>query len=110
MNELTSQYYGVTKINDKYRVQLKMDNNKSSYLGKYTDEIVAANIYNHFYEHSNRFINKKYEIFPLLNNIPYIPFEECMKYRDPPLKPLYTLINKSEFIENHKINKNDISN
>lgn len=81
-NKFASKYYGVYKTyNNKYFVMISV-NGKNKYLGTYTDEIVAANVYNHHSRYYDQNANtKRYEIIPLYNNVPIIPLSECMKYR-----------------------------
>ena len=79
-NKCVSKYFGVSKEGkNSYSTHLII-NNHTIYLGTFDDEIVAANVYNYFYE---KFHN--YEIIPLLNsNIPIIPIEEFIKHNTRP--------------------------
>ena len=78
-NNTVSNYYGVhQKSKSTYGVQLII-NNKSIYLGTYNDEIVAANVYNYWYEKYHQ-----YELVPLFNDVPFIPATEFIKYNTRP--------------------------
>ena len=108
-----SQYYGVNKSpGGNFRVEFDI-HAKTIRFGTYTNEIAAANAYNYFYEYHHRYTYPRYELIPLINNVPYMSWNEFISYKTPLLKPLYTLTNEPtisipEFIEKYKITKDDI--
>lgn len=78
-NNISSKYFGVhQETNSTYSVSISV-NNTSIYLGTFDDEIVAANVFNHFQEYYHN-----YELVPLLNKVPYIPPEEFIKHNTNP--------------------------
>ena len=66
------KYFGVHKLNEnKYSVNISIKG-KNTYLGTYSNELVAANVYNYWsdiYNHKTK------------NNVIYIPIEECEKFK-----------------------------
>ena len=79
-NPALSKYFGVTpsKPLGTFTVHLIVNNNYI-YRGTYDDEIVAANVYNYWYEYYHN-----YELIPLLNNVPYVPMEEWILHNRNP--------------------------
>lgn len=73
-NDYTSEYIGVVYDHrwDCYQVQINYKN-KQYYLGKYTSEIAAANVYNYY--------AIKLGISMTLNECAYMGIDECMKYK-----------------------------
>lgn len=83
---LESNYYGVHKeTNNTYSSQLQI-NGSNIYLGTFDDEIVAANVYNYWYEYYHN-----YELVPLFNNVPFVPKCEFIKHNTRP-KTMCTII------------------
>lgn len=70
----TSKYIGVIYDHrwNCYQVQINYKN-KQYYLGKYTSEVAAANVYNYY--------ARKLNIFSTLNKCPYMSIEQCMEYK-----------------------------
>ena len=68
----TRKYYGVKQLSEnKYAVNISIKG-KNTYLGTFSDEIVAANVYNYWsdiYNHKTK------------NSVEYIPIDEFDKYR-----------------------------
>lgn len=78
---LSSKFYGITKeSNNSYSAHMIINNN-SIYLGTFSDEIVAANVYNYWYNYYHEF-----ELVPLLNDVPFIDPSEFIKYNTRPKK------------------------
>jgi len=82
IDSLSSQYYGVCKIgNNRYTVYISL-NGKNKYLGTYTNEIAAANIYNHYSRmYNSQFNTKRYEEVQLSNNVPLMSLDRCMQFK-----------------------------
>ena len=78
VDKASSKYLGVHLLsNGKYQARI-MINGLDIFLGTYTNEIAAANMYNHIVSrlyHSN--IEK--ELF--LNQVPYMSIDECLTYK-----------------------------
>ncbi|MFE4571380.1 HNH endonuclease [Paenibacillus chitinolyticus] len=72
VQEGTSRFKGVHWNSKDKCWRVKINDMSSVWLGKYTDEVVAANVYNY---HAKLL----YGEFALLNQVPYIPIEECHK-------------------------------
>ena len=114
INTILSKYYGVNKVSDNaYRVKIGF-NHKNIDFGIYNNEIAAANMYNHIYDYYHKYVYPRHEIFPLINNVSYMSWNECMQYRTSS-RLLYTLTNEPtisipEFIEKYKVTKDDIIN
>jgi hypothetical protein len=68
-NELTSKYFGVTKINERYLMGITFNGNKISIY--FDDEIAAANAYNYWFEKLHL-----YDIIRLYNDVPYMDIDE----------------------------------
>ena len=68
-NNLTSKYYGVTKINDRYLMGVTCNGHKISIY--FDDEIAAANAYNYWFEKWHL-----YDLVKLYNDVPYMSIEE----------------------------------
>lgn len=68
----TRKYYGVKQLSEnKYAVNISIKG-KNTYLGTYSNELVAANVYNYWsdiYNHKTK------------NNVEYIAIDECNKYK-----------------------------
>lgn len=78
-NNTLSKYYGVTiETNETYGVQMTVGSNHI-YYGTFNNEIVAASVFNYWQERLHR-----YELVPLLNDVPYIPPNEFIKYNTNP--------------------------
>jgi len=111
LNKLSSIYYGVSiNSNGNFQIQISINGiyNKQKYCGIYTNEIAAANMYNHLYDYYHKYVYPRYELISLYNDVPYMSWNECMSYKTPPLKPLYTLTNEptidiSEFIKKYRM-------
>lgn len=92
-NTLTSKYFGVDSriINGDimYRPRLYIDN-KEKYFGWFKDEQIAAAVYNYHYLNYHK-INPRFELIPLLNDVPYISPEDFIKYNQKP-KQLVNII------------------
>lgn len=87
-NNTLSKYYGVTIETDKtYGVQMTVGNTPI-YFGTFNNEVVAASVFNYWQEYYHR-----YELVPLLNNVPYIPPNEFIKYNTNP-KIMCSIINE----------------
>lgn len=71
---LSSKYYGVFLYKGLYSVNICINNN-NIFLGAYTNEIVAANVYNYWSEYYHN-----YELIRLYNDVPYIDKSEFIKY------------------------------
>ena len=87
-NKMNSPYYGVSRESKSTYSAHLIINNRNIYLGTFTDEIVAANVYNYWYEYYHQ-----YELVPLLNNVPYIPNSEFIKYNTRP-KNMCTILER----------------
>ena len=74
INNIKGSYYGVYNYNNLYYVRLYA-NGKDISLGAYANEIAAANVYN-FYSS----IYNKNSLTKLINNVPYMPLSEAIKY------------------------------
>ena len=113
LNELSSIYYGVWKTpNNNFQIKISI-NGIINRFGTYTNEIAAANMYNYIYDYYHKYVYPRHELIPLLNNVPYMSWNECMQYRIPSSRLLYTLTNEPtisipEFIEKYKVTKDDI--
>lgn len=81
-NTLSSKYFGVdcrlSDGNKIYRPRLYIGN-KERYFGSYNNEEVAAAVYNYHYLQAHKIL-PRFELIPLLNDVPYIPPEEFIKY------------------------------
>jgi len=116
INELSSPYYGVYRLHGdgSFKVSITIDNVVKN-LGCYNNEIAAANMYNHIYDYYHKYVYPRHELIPLYNDVPYMSWNECMQYRTPPSRLLYTLTNEPtisipEFIKKYKVTKDDIIN
>lgn len=69
--KFSSKYYNVSKRNGNYVVAMF-----NIYLGSYTDEIVAASVANYWQLYFHRF-----DIIPLLNNVPNMTPDQFIHYR-----------------------------
>lgn len=78
-NKMQSKYYGVTKESSNTYSAHLIINNQNIYLGTFTNEIIAANVYNYWYEYYHQ-----YELVPLFNDVPFIPNSEFIKYNTKP--------------------------
>ena len=87
-NKMQSNYYGVTKESKNTYSAHLIINNQNIYLGTFSNEIVAANVYNYWYKYYHQ-----YELVPLINDVPYIPPDEFIKYNTRP-KEMCTIIRK----------------
>lgn len=71
-NKSSRKYYGVKKLNEnKYAVNISIKG-KNTYLGTFSNELVAANVYNYWsdiYNHKTK------------NDVEYISFDECQEYK-----------------------------
>ena len=68
-------YFGVEKTaSGNYHARIKINNNRID-IGTFSNPIAAANAYNAF-----QLKFKNYELVPLLNNVPYMPPQEFVKY------------------------------
>lgn len=89
-NSTESNYYGIhIDKNGKYGVQIKIEGNTLWY-GTFNNEIIAASVFNY---HQERF--HRYELVPLLNDVPYIPPNEFIKYNTNP-KTMCTIVNNEK--------------
>lgn len=91
-NELfnyTSKYIGVVydKRYGNFQAQINY-RGKQYYLGKYTSEIAAANVYN--------FYAKQIGIKLTINDCPYMNIDECMKYKTTKRKINFIVLNNLE--------------
>lgn len=78
-NNLVSNYFVVHKETEStYSASLSINNN-NIYLGTFDNEIVAANVYNYWYNYYHNF-----ELVPLLNNVPYVDPKEFIKHNTNP--------------------------
>lgn len=91
-NYINNQYYGV-QITEAgtYSVRIR-DGNKNVNCGTYTNIIAAANAYNHF-----AIVLHK----TLLNDVPFMPMEECVKYL---VQPIQMLVDDNKIRGIHQIN------
>lgn len=82
ISTLSSKYFGVdSRISDGirvYRPRLYIGN-KERYFGFYNNEEVAAAVYNYHYLQAHK-ISPRFELIPLLNDVPYIPPNKFIKY------------------------------
>lgn len=74
-----TQYFGVRLVSENAFVAYMIVNNNYIHLGTYDDEIVAANVYNYWYEYYHN-----YELIPLLNDVPKIPIKEWISHNRNP--------------------------
>lgn len=89
-NNNLSNYYGVTIETDKtYGVQMTVGGTHI-YYGTFNNEIVAASVFNYWQEYFHR-----YELVPLLNDVPYIPPNEFIKYNTNP-KTMCNIVNNEK--------------
>ena len=89
-NTTLSAYYGVTIETAKtYGVQMNIGN-APVYFGTFSDEIVAASVFNYWQEYFHR-----YELIPLINNVPYMSPDEFIKYNTNP-KTMCVITNNKE--------------
>lgn len=72
-HNLTSKYFGVTKIGNSYLMGITCEGNKLEL--RFTNEIAAANAYNYWFEKLHC-----YDLVRLHNDVPYMPPEEFVKY------------------------------
>ena len=80
-NDTIFKYYGVRQCSkNAYAVRVKV-NNHEMHIGCYSDEIVAANVFNYWYEKYH-----PYELVPLVNDVPYVSPLEFKNYRTAHLK------------------------
>lgn len=78
-NQCISKYYGVTKETaNTYSASLSLGKG-SMYLRAFSSEIAAANAFNYWQLYLHR-----YDIIPLLNEVPYMPPSEFIKYNTRP--------------------------
>ena len=82
IDSFTSKYYGVCKIsNNRFTVHISL-NGKNKYLGTYTNEIAAANVYNHYSRiYNSQFNTRRYEEVQLSNNVPLMSLDKCMQFK-----------------------------
>ena len=73
LNINSSKYYGVALIKDKYYMGIHCNNYKISIY--FNNEIAAANAWNYWFEKFHL-----YEIVKVINDVPYMPVEEWIKY------------------------------
>ena len=79
-------YFGI-EISSSGNYHVRIKNNGIRYdIGTFSDIIAAANAYNYW---SIKFHN--FELVPLLNDVPYMPPDEFIKFNVNP-KQLYSLI------------------
>jgi hypothetical protein len=76
MKGKSTEYKGVTERNGSYEVTIKDANNNSEYvyIGRYSNKVAAANMYNHF---AKRIFGE----FARLNEVPYMSPDECKLYK-----------------------------
>lgn len=65
----TSKYKGVSRNRDYWTVRVRRER-----FGTYSDEVVAANVYNHY-------ARIAFGEFAKLNDVPYISLGDCQRYR-----------------------------
>ena len=76
----SSKYFGIfITPKGQYEVRIYVRGTQEHF-GVYSDEIAAANAYNYYYEFVNRTLCKKYDIFPLFNNVPQMSYDEFNRY------------------------------
>ena len=78
--EITSEYFGILKSGGKTKdpifiVNFNANGNQIN-IGSYSNIIAAANAYNYYYLQYHT-----YEFIPLINDVPYMPPDEFMKYK-----------------------------
>lgn len=71
---LTSNYYGVCKINKWWLFKMVINRTKVHEI-KFSNEIAAANAFNYFFE-----LHHNYDLVKLHNDVPFMPPEEWSKY------------------------------
>lgn len=81
-----SEYYGVIKHNNKYYSRYS-----NTIIGKFSNPIAAANAYNYYY--NLHFSNDPLRTIFILNNVPYMPPNEFIKYNTNP-KEMCKIIDK----------------
>ena len=72
-NNVSSKYKGVTKRKYNYEACCTISN-KITYLGKFTNEIAAANAYNYY-------ALKEYGEFARLNDVPHMSYQEWNSFK-----------------------------
>ena len=75
-SETSSKYYGIYKISDnRYQSRIMIDG-FDIFLGTYSNEIAAANMYNHIIGKL-----KSYDASKFINKVPYMPINTCLCYK-----------------------------
>ena len=103
-NNTSSNYFGVHQLaNGDFQSRIMIEN-EDFFLGTYSNEIAAANMYNYYAKHANINIT--------LNDVPYMNVNECLKYKNSKLYlriPKGTYMPEIEYYNNNTATYNGVS-